>query len=47
MSSIEPMHCGPAVQPIPNIRGNALLTRDPDQEWNEGMITGRAGAPWT
>ena len=51
MSSIEPMHCGPAVQPIPNIHGNALLTCDPDQEWNEGVITGAMdlgkGAPPT
>ena len=39
MSSIEPMHRGPAVEPIAYLDRNALLTCNADENRNEAMIT--------
>src|SRR5579863_5428050 len=39
MSSIAPMHFGPAVEAIPYIRGNALFLCDADQAWHKTVIT--------
>ena len=39
MSSIEPVHRGPAVEPLAYKCGNALFTRDADQAWHEAVIT--------
>jgi hypothetical protein len=38
MSSIVPMHRGPAVEPVAYIRGNALVSRDADQAWHKAMV---------
>src|SRR5271154_1368664 len=38
MSSIEPVHRGPAVEPIPDICGNALFACDADQPWYKAVI---------
>src|SRR5882757_9466382 len=35
---IEPMHRGPAVEPLAHIGRYALFTRDPDQVRDEGVI---------
>ncbi len=35
---IEPVHRGPAIQPVTHIRRNTLLTRDLDEARNEGVI---------
>jgi hypothetical protein len=39
MSSIQPMHGGPALEPVSDVCGNALFTRDADQAWHEAVIT--------
>jgi hypothetical protein len=39
MGSIKPVHGGPAIEPVTHIRRNALLTRETDEERNEGVIT--------
>src|SRR5258708_31559473 len=39
MSSIEPMHRGPAIEPVPYKCGNALFPRDADQVWHKAVIT--------
>src|SRR6185369_8922639 len=39
MSCIEPMHCGPAVEPIAYKCGDALYTCDADQAWHKAVIT--------
>src|SRR5205807_6441295 len=39
MGSIEPVHRGPAVEPVTHIRRNALFTRDLDETRNEAVIT--------
>jgi hypothetical protein len=38
MCGIEPVHCGPAVAPIPYIAGDAFLARQIDEDWNEAVI---------
>src|SRR5258708_35609238 len=38
MGGIEPVHRGPAVEPVTGIRGNALFTRDADQRRHEAVI---------
>src|SRR6266850_1837043 len=38
-SCIEPMHRGPAIEPVAHIGRNALLTRETDEARNEAMIT--------
>jgi hypothetical protein len=38
MSSIKPMHSGPAVEPFAYIGGNAFLTGQIDEERNETVI---------
>ena len=38
MSSIEPMHCGPAIEPVAYKCGNALFTCDADQAWHKAVI---------
>ena len=48
MSSIEPMHRGPAIKTVANKCGNPLLTRDADQLWHKAVITAavdRRGKP--
>src|SRR5260370_2228950 len=37
-SSIEPVHCGPAVKPVAHIRRDALFTRDADESRHEAVI---------
>ena len=39
MGSIEPMHRGPAVEPVAYKCGNALFTCDADQAWHKAVIT--------
>src|SRR4051812_22490604 len=39
MSSIEPVHCGPAITTVAHVRRNTFLTRDVDQAWHETVIT--------
>src|SRR5690348_6540450 len=39
MSSIEPMHCGPAIKTVANKCGNTLLTCDANQAWHKTVIT--------
>src|SRR6266851_2515306 len=39
MSSIEPMHSGPAVEPVAYDCGNTLFARDADQAWHKPVIT--------
>ena len=46
VGSVEPMHGGPAVQTVANIGGNALLTRDVDEERNETMIAVAMNRGW-
>src|SRR5262249_28962230 len=38
VSSIEAVHCGPAVKPVAHIRGDALFTRDADESRYEAVI---------
>ena len=38
MSSIDPVHCGPTVQPVPRISRNTFFTRDADESGNEAVI---------
>jgi hypothetical protein len=38
MSSIEPVHAGPAIEPVAYIRGHALLARDVDESRNEAVV---------
>src|SRR6266550_2595155 len=40
MSSIEPVHRGPAIETVPYKCGNAFLTCDADQVWHKAVITG-------
>src|SRR5258707_2238130 len=37
MSSIKPVHRGPAIEPITHIRRNALLTHETDEKRNEAV----------
>src|SRR5438270_9764442 len=39
MSSIEPVHRGPAIEPVPYKCGNSLFTCDADQMWHKAVIT--------
>src|ERR1700752_554008 len=39
MSRIEPVHRGPAVEPVAHKRRNALLTRETNEARNEAVIT--------
>src|ERR1700722_10440317 len=39
MSSIQPVHRGPAVEPVAYKCGNALFTCDANQAWNKTVIT--------
>src|SRR5258708_38842234 len=39
MSSIEPVHRGPAITTVPHIRRNTFLTRDVNQAWHKAVIT--------
>jgi len=41
MSSIEPVHGGPAVKTVTHVRGIPLLTRQLDESRNEAMIADR------
>ena len=36
--SIEAMGCGPAVETISDIGGNAFLARDVDEDWNKTVV---------
>ena len=38
MSSIEPVHRWPAVEPVAYISGNALFSCDADQLWHKAVI---------
>ena len=38
MSSIEPVHRGPAIEPVPYKCGNALFLCDADQAWDKAVI---------
>jgi hypothetical protein len=38
MSSIEPVHAGPAIEPVAYIRGHALLASDVDESRNESVV---------
>src|SRR5260370_33739435 len=38
VSSIEPVHCGPAVKPVAHIRRDALFTRDADESRHKAVI---------
>src|ERR1700733_6816669 len=39
MSRIEPVHRGPAIEPVPDKCGNALFACDADQLWHKAVIT--------
>jgi hypothetical protein len=39
MSSIEPVHCGPAIEPVPYKCGNSLFTCNADQLRHKAVIT--------
>src|SRR5580698_37677 len=39
MSSVEPVHRGPTIKPVPYKCGNCLFTSDADQAWHETVIT--------
>src|SRR5882724_11810981 len=39
MNGIEPMHPGPAVEPVADKCGNALFTCNADQAWHKAVIT--------
>jgi hypothetical protein len=38
MSSIEPMYCWPAIEPFAQIRRDALLSREANEDGNETVI---------
>src|SRR6202042_3042359 len=40
MSSIEPMHGGPAIEPVPDKYGNTLFPCDADQTRHKAVVTG-------
>src|SRR5579864_14017 len=39
MCSIEPVHRGPAIEPVAYICGNAVFLCDADQAWHKAVIT--------
>jgi hypothetical protein len=39
MSGIEPMHGGPAVEPVTHVGRDALLARQADEQGDKGVIS--------
>jgi len=36
--SVQPVHAGPAVEPVSHIRRDTLFTSDTDEDWNEAVM---------